>query len=166
MRAVIGLLRVLFTIVILALLIVNLALMLSVASNSQKPPGIMNHYFFSIEESDMLPTLSPGDVLLIQPQPAYEIGEVVLYNDGERSVVHRIVGTFEGDFITMGDAGVEPDDRLLAPLQIFGEVVFYIPGFAPVLSWLVTPLCTVSLAVVWLLLILLPMKLEGRYDYD
>lgn len=74
----------------------------------------------------MEPTLSTGDLIFIKERDSYKENEVIVFQDGNIAVVHRII-SIDGDYvITQGDANNTPDDPILMG-QIKGEVVGSIP---------------------------------------
>jgi len=66
--------------------------------------------------SSMLPTIWPGDSLIIEPLSGdtVELGEVVLFTRNGRFVAHRVVEKIAGKIHTQGDAASRPD----APLTL------------------------------------------------
>lgn len=162
MKAVLVIIRTVITLLIVMLFVVNLALMISSSVDNGEPPQVAGNYLVVVGNSDMEPTLQPKDVVITREQSQYEMGEVVAYIKSGTLQVHRIVGTNSSGFITQGDAAAETDDTLLVTSEILGEAVMYIPQFGPVMEWLMTPICTGLLALSWLLLILLPIRLERR----
>ena len=71
----------------------------------------------------MLPTLWPGDTVLIEKRELGQlgVGEIVLYEREGRLFLHRLVGARAGFWITRGDAVPEEDppvaaDRVLGVL--------------------------------------------------
>lgn len=74
----------------------------------------------------MEPTLSVGDLLIIQERESYNTGDIVVYQSGSTPVVHRIVAISDGTVITRGDANNADDTPFLAA-AIKGEVVAAIP---------------------------------------
>lgn len=162
MKAILIFIRTVITLLIVMLLVVNLALMLSSTVDNGKPPQVAGSYLVVVENSDMEPTLKPEDLVITREQSQYEMGEVVAYIKSGTLQIHRIVGTNSSGFITQGDAAEETDDTLLATSEILGEAVVYIPQFGPFMEWLMSPICTGLLALAWLLLILLPIRLERR----
>lgn len=100
----------------------------------------------------MEPELSVGDLLLVLPSEAYEVDQIVVYQDGRTLVVHRIL-RFEGDnVVTQGDANNKEDDPI--PLTaIKGRVVFALPLVGYAVRLIKTPigiLCVLGLAI-WLM---------------
>jgi signal peptidase I len=65
----------------------------------------------------MLPSVWPGDILLVEPTSANEIfeGDIVLFGRSRRLFVHRVVskGPWQnGEIVTRGDAMPTPDPPL------------------------------------------------------
>lgn len=166
MKAVIVILRTVITLLIVMLLVVNLTLLVSGSVNTGKPPQVASYYLLVMESSDMEPTLTHGDVVVITEKSQYELGEVISYIKSDEVVVHRIVGTNDSGYITQGDANEDTDETLLTAPEILGGAVMYLPSFSWILEWMMTPVCTTVLILVWVLLILLPMRLERRAVAD
>jgi signal peptidase I len=87
----------------------------------------------------MLPTLEDGDLVVIQPTQAasVSVGDVIVYGSpcsatGE-AVIHRVVGTSGGGFITKGDNNQLTDQAAgiaASPIYsncLIGKVVFVVP---------------------------------------
>ena len=52
----------------------------------------------------MEPELSVNDVIIVQQQDGYEVGDVVVYQSDKSLVVHRIIEISDGMVVTQGDA--------------------------------------------------------------
>lgn len=89
----------------------------------------------------MEPELSVGDLLIIAEQGHYDVGDVVVYQDGKMAVTHRIVSIAEDEVITRGDAN-NSNDRPIAYTQIKGTVVAAIPMVGHVVNVIKTPIGT------------------------
>ena len=97
----------------------------------------------------MEPELSAGDLLIVAERKDYNVGDVVVYQDGRMAVTHRIISISEDEVITRGDANNIEDDPI-APTQIKGEVVLAIPFLGYAVNIIKTPLgtlCILALAV-------------------
>ena len=74
----------------------------------------------------MLPTIQDGDLLHVAPVSASELrrGEIVLVEDDGKLRAHRLISKNmrSNQFVTQGDASLEPDAPVLAH-QILGRVV-------------------------------------------
>ena len=97
----------------------------------------------------MEPELSVGDFLLIADRDEYNVGDVVVFQDGRMAVTHRII-SIDGDrVITRGDANNTDDDPITKG-QIKGEVVMAIPFIGHIVNAVKTPIgtiCVLALAI-------------------
>ena len=121
-----------------------------------------------ILSGSMEPELSTGDLVFIRQRDAYGIGDVVVYQDGSMSVTHRIIGTVDGMFITRGDAN-NTSDAPIYPEQIKGEVTGSVPIAGYIVSIIKTPLGTLSLLGIAILLLTLSFRSEkkqGQQELD
>lgn len=128
------------------LLGVLMTAMLGLAIAAVAVPKILGALPLTVLTSSMEPTLSPGDVVVVQPVDPEDvsIGDVVTFqpvSDDPTLVTHRVVGVqWGGDgvagFVTRGDANGADDDPIV-PDQVMGRVVYSIPfiGHATNASW-------------------------------
>lgn len=72
----------------------------------------------------MLPSLWPGDILLVGRVRSCQIGPgmLVIYARGESFIVHRVISCNRNVLITRGDA-LNRNDAPVRPSQVLGEVV-------------------------------------------
>jgi signal peptidase I len=79
---------------------------------------------FQAKGRSMFPTIQDGDILHVHPADPYsiEIGEIVLFRDGEGFKAHRVIQTKHDLFITRGDSSMQADDPV-RPEQIVGKVI-------------------------------------------
>lgn len=87
----------------------------------------------------MEPTLSVGDLLLVIPREQYEVGQIVVYQDGQTLVVHRIMRIDGESAVTQGDDNTGEDEPILLT-QIKGKVVFSIPLVGHLVRFIKTPI--------------------------
>ena len=87
----------------------------------------------------MEPTLSVGDLLLVIPSEQYEVEQVVVYQDGQTLVVHRIMRIDGESAVTKGDDNTGEDEPILLT-QIKGKVVFSIPLVGHLVRFIKTPI--------------------------
>ena len=100
----------------------------------------------------MEPTLSVGDLLIVQAQENYEVGDIVVYQSGKMPVVHRIMELDEEMVTTRGDAN-NTNDEPFPVGAIKGEVIAVVPGVGQVLWTLKSPVATVIMLVLAVLLV-------------
>lgn len=81
----------------------------------------------------MEPALHVGSLVIAHPQTDYQVGQIILYQDGEEIIVHRIVHKSLTCVETKGDANTSGDLGCVKNEHIQGQVVFSVPyfGFIP-----------------------------------
>lgn len=104
----------------------------------------------------MAPTIPSGSVAVVREVPAsdVEVGDVVTVDrgGGQLPVTHRVTSVSAGEraaerVITMrGDAN-ESDDPLPYTVTTVREVLFSVPGVAPVIVWFGQPLVMAGLTL-------------------
>lgn len=87
----------------------------------------------------MEPTLSVDDLVVVQETNDYEVGDVVVYQQGGILIVHTIIKTDGENYLTQGDANNAPDDPISID-QIRGEVITSIKCFGPIVRFLQSPM--------------------------
>lgn len=111
----------------------------------------------------MEPTFSKGDLLLVEEAETYAVHDIVVFQDGNSLVVHRIID-IDGDTVTtQGDANNVAD----APIdtsRIKGRVLGWIPLVGHVIQCIKTPLGTVIILAAAIALLEIPRRNEKRQD--
>ena len=100
----------------------------------------------------MEPTLSVGDLLIVREESHYEVGDMVVYQNGRIPVVHRIVSADGESFTTRGDANNTEDDPIPAA-AVKGRVILTIPKVGSLLWFLKSPVATVVMLAAAILLV-------------
>ena len=100
--------------------------------------------------------LSVDDLVIIKATDSYNVNDIVLYQDGNSLVIHRII-EIDGDTVTTkGDANNVADEPINKS-QIKGVLVYDIPGFGAVVNILKQP--------VFVILILAAAFLLTEFSY-
>ncbi|MFW6002992.1 MAG: signal peptidase I [Halanaeroarchaeum sp.] len=105
---------------------------------------------YVVLSGSMEPTLTAGDVVIVDADATIAVGDIVTYAASADSIptTHRVVETTEAGFITKGDANENADPGLLTSDSIIGEVVVVIPLIGHVILWTNTPVGLVFLVVI------------------
>lgn len=111
----------------------------------------------------MEPEISVGDLLIVSKQESYEVGDVVVFQDGKLAVTHRIVSISENEVITRGDANNIDDDPITLD-DIKGAVVCVIPCVGRLVNMIKTPLGT--LVIIALAVFLLERSFRAEKEKD
>lgn len=75
----------------------------------------------------MEPEISVNDLVLYSRKENYSAGDVVVFQDGGMTSVHRIAKRSRDQIITKGDANNACDEPITRE-QVFGKVNFVVPG--------------------------------------
>ncbi len=109
---------------------------------------------FVILSGSMEPTVSPGDVVIVDASAAVAVGDIITFDDGnDIPTTHRVIGFEGGQYVTQGDANQNPDAQRVAPGDVLGQVSLTIPYIGYVILWVNTPTGYVSLVVAPLVLL-------------
>lgn len=98
----------------------------------------------------MEPEISVDDLIIVKRSASFEVGDVVVYQSGRSSVVHRLI-EIDGDrYVTKGDANNAEDDPIKIS-DIKGKVVKVIPGVGRIVKYVRTPGGVIALVILALL---------------
>ena len=113
----------------------------------------------------MEPTIMTDDLIFVEAQESYEVGDIVVYQSGKMLIVHRIVAMDEESVVTRGDAN-NVDDEPVPPSFIKGEVIGWVSGLGTVVRIIKTPVVSLMLIICALLLVELPYIRKKKKDTD
>ncbi|MBQ8611066.1 MAG: signal peptidase I [Oscillospiraceae bacterium] len=111
----------------------------------------------------MEPTFSTGDLIVVREEAAYATDDIVVYQDGNILVVHRILALDGETVTTKGDAN-NTADVPIALSAIRGRVLFHIPGAGSVVNFLKTPVGIILTIAAAIALVELPRCREKKKD--
>lgn len=111
----------------------------------------------------MEPELSVGDLLIVVSCDSYELRDVIVYQDGQTAITHRIVSISDNGIVTRGDANNVDDDPITFE-QIKGKVAFSIPFVGYLVNMIKTPLGTV--VILGLAVFLLERSFRAQKEDD
>lgn len=154
MKAAIQLLRGILCILWLLLLGVNLLLFLDETSSGHHPPQLAGWMGWHVADARMEPALSQDDLALISLDVQAQPGDMVLFVQENRRDLSRIIGTSEGQLILKPDGSEE--SLLLAPENIQGVCVTFLPGFGPAAQAMHSLPGLIGIFLAGLILIVLP----------
>lgn len=113
----------------------------------------------------MEPELSKGDLIVVRKIDTLTINQIVVFQDEDSLVAHRIVDIGDDKIVTKGDANNVSDDPV-DKSQILGQVVFSVPYFGSVIELVKTPVGTTAILLVAILLLEIPRLREMRTDTE
>jgi len=112
----------------------------------------------------MEPTLSVDDLIFVQRVRSCKEGEIVVFQDGDQLVVHRVISASGANLQTQGDAN-SMADRPITMDEVKGRVILTIPGVGGIVRILKTPIGTICCIVLLLVMLELPhYQVRKKYD--
>ena len=111
----------------------------------------------------MEPAFSQGDLIIVRAQEAYAVQDIVVFQDGDSLVVHRIVSMDANTVTTRGDAN-QAEDAPVRIADIKGRVLFWIPYAGRAVEYLKTPVGTACILAAAIALIEIPRRKEKKKD--
>jgi signal peptidase len=85
----------------------------------------------------MEPNLLVNDFVIVAEQESYQVDDIVVYQDGNILVIHRLIQNNGDKVVTKGDANNVADDPIDVS-QIKGKMVFRIPFVGLIFKYLKT----------------------------
>ena len=113
----------------------------------------------------MEPELSKGDLIIVKETESFDVNQVVVYQDGNSLVVHRIIEMNDTEVITKGDAN-NTADKPIEKTRIKGEVVFSVPCIGNIVEFIKTPIGTILIIALAILLMEIPRLKDKQKDAD
>lgn len=111
----------------------------------------------------MEPEFSEGDLIVVNETNTYEVNDIVVFQDGNSLVVHRIVDIDGETITTKGDANKTADEPINVS-AVKGRVLFWIPFVGKVVEFLKTPVGTICIIAAAIALIEIPRRNEKKKD--
>lgn len=114
----------------------------------------------------MEPTLSVNDLVFVKEQDSYKKGDIVVYQDGNMLVIHRIISIDGDEITTKGDYKENAPDSPIEIDDIKGKAVAHIPFVGAVVRFLNTTVGSLILIIAAILLFELPHLRERKKAED
>lgn len=116
-----------------------------------------------VVSGSMEPALSVNDLIVVAPAEAYDVGDIVVFQDGNTLVVHRMISANGDSVVTQGDANNTPDQPI-SPDAIKGRVVFSLPLVGVLVSFLKSATGTLAVLALAVWLYARSVRRERRAD--
>ena len=111
----------------------------------------------------MEPALFTGDLIIVREAACFSENDIVVFQDGNTLIVHRIIGINGESVTTKGDANDAADEPIDVS-RLKGKVVFRIPFAGKMVSLIKTPVGTILVIMAAIALIEIPRRKEKRKD--
>ena len=113
----------------------------------------------------MEPTLSVDALVFVKKADHYEVGDVVVYQDGHALVIHRLISIDGDQAVTKGDHNNVADNPISVS-AIKGKMVGHIPLAGAVVRFFKTPVGSVLLIVAAIALFEIPHRRDRKKATD
>ena len=100
--------------------------------------SVARYHSYNVQTGSMVPVIPVGSLVLVHPDTAYSVGEIITFNRGAITVTHRIHAIKNGKYITKGDANKVADPELVNPSDIIGKDLLVIPYIGSFVDYLKT----------------------------
>ncbi len=99
----------------------------------------------------MEPTLSVNDVIIVREQESYNVGDIVVYENGREMIVHKIIEKNGDTLTTKGDANNTADEPISTE-AVKGKVAFSVPYAGAIVKALRSPVGAIVIILAAVLL--------------
>lgn len=113
----------------------------------------------------MEPTFSAGDMIIVQKSDDFEVDDIVVFQDKNSLIVHRIIETDEDTVTTKGDANNVSDEPVKRS-DVKGRVIFCIPFVGKIVNFLKTPVGIAIVISATIALLEIPRIREKKKDAE
>ena len=87
--------------------------------------------------TSMLPSIRPGDLIIVERQDSYEEGDIISFiSPGNYITTHRVIDIKNNNYITQGDNNSFVDGSEVGPKTIYGKKVLVIPSVGKIIEFL------------------------------
>lgn len=128
----------------------SILLLLSIYNNIQTKIMKKNYadFFglsmFEVQTGSMLPEINPGDWIIVKNTNKLKLNDIITYKMGEEYITHRIIESYNGIYVTKGDANNTKDEPIVEE-QIVGKVVKILPYFGIYKKTILNPVVLLSI---------------------
>ena len=111
----------------------------------------------------MEPALSVGDLIIVSKDKPYAEQDLVVYQQNNTLVVHRVISIEEETIVTKGDANNVADSPV-EKSAVKGTVIASVPMVGSAVNFIKTPMGTILLVAAAIALVELPHRREKQKD--
>lgn len=126
-------------------------------------PAVFGYSSAVVLSGSMEPTLSIDDLIIVKVEEKYNINDVVVYQENNSLVVHRIIKADENGYVTQGDANNTADEPI-TPDQVKGKVIMSVSHVGKAMEFIKSPFCVLAIIAVIVVLLELSYKKEKKTE--
>ena len=144
-------------IIISVITIVGIYYMVQIKILKKNYANIFGYTFFEVATGSMADTINIGDVVIVKINDEIQENDIIVYQEENSFITHRIIEINEESIITRGDAN-NSEDKPIQKSQILGKVIYIIPQIGTWRRILATPEIIGMIFVIIIILIIMYIK--------
>lgn len=115
-----------FLIIVFTLIIIGSYYIFQVKVMNRGYANIFGYTFFEVATGSMSPTIEIGDVVIVKLTKQVNVNDIIVYQDGNDFITHRLIEKNGDELIAKGEANNSEDKPIKADMVI-GQVIQIIP---------------------------------------
>lgn len=135
--------RILSTIVTIILALVlagNIYIIAAKKITGKAQPTFLGWASAVVISGSMEPEIHVNDMVVFRAQTEYSVGDIIVFQNGDSLITHRIVEVLPEGFRTKGDYNNSADPWVVSEQSVVGKVVLVIPAIGAAAEFAQTPL--------------------------
>src|SRR5574344_200950 len=108
-------------IMFLALILIIIA-KLDMTINNRDYFSMFGYSFFKVATGSMEPNIKENDIIVVQNDKNYNVGDIITYKENDAYITHRLISIDGSNLVTKGDANNSSDASITSD-KIIGVVV-------------------------------------------
>ena len=101
---------------------------------------------FEVQTGSMSPEINPGDWIIVKTSKNIQLKDVVTYKQDGEFITHRVIGAYNGTYVTKGDANNSKDEPI-DESQIVGKVVKILANFGILKKTIFNPVVLAAIII-------------------
>ena len=101
---------------------------------------------FEVQTGSMSDTINAGDWIIVKKESNIKLNDIVTFEHKGEYVTHRVIESYNGTFVTKGDANTAKDSPINKE-QIVGKVVKILPHFGILRKTIFNPIVLIALII-------------------
>lgn len=164
-NALLTLLKVILTLILVPIIVLNAILLLRASVYPEKTPDIFGLKIFVVASPSMEPEINVGDLIIVNQYKKAEVGDIITYKDSEM-ITHRVIEKIEENkevkYKTKGDQNETIDQTLATEDNFEGTYICKLTGIGKVIIYLQNPFVLCGIVALLVIIYWNDRKMESK----
>lgn len=125
LKKIVSILLDIIIVIISILVILTLIYMFQTKIQHKKSANLLGFTAFKVATGSMADTINIGDLVIVKITDKVNLNDIIVYQDNNYFVTHRLIKIEKDRYITKGDAN-NSQDTPIVPSQVLGKVILVI----------------------------------------